>query len=1081
MTHKHALLLAALFLSLNQLPAQWQPVQMPASVFNSRAFVQDSVLLVCLNQFFPQPKATFRSADFGATWTALPDSLANYYYTFKEADGFIYAYDGPYTIVSADGGVTWNRLDVPYGPFYGNHRAFLRDTVFYCDIYGTVMRQFPDGSRDTVLFDPDIRLINILDRLDTRIIRVSASGIVYTDDSGNSWKNAAGAPDMSMLNISDNDVWMARLGTRVFLLVQHGQNDLLLRSGDLGASWQTDTFFAPDGCDKYRLWATSRAVYLNAYCMGQTGFSPSGQWRLGLQDSTWQMFTPPIKDLSMIGETDSALIGIHSWSGSLYRSTDQGTHWDAIPPGHGWVDVYDQRPFFHWPDGRSLVSSHEGWHLKTDDAALYRHLPDVENNCFSQTIQRSDSVFWACSPLSLYEGVCFTPDRGATWDTLVPLQYLGYGKIEKLIWDEDGIFAQIASPANSIRQLGRWSFQQNDWTDLRDFPDGLYDWAKAGGNIIALADAPGGAKPYVSTDGGNSWKIPDQLPPSISFQRIEAGGNAIFAIVGSGAGFYRTDNGGQTWDKLPDVYPAGGGWPLTPKRMLTAPDGMLFMMAEGFGQHHILFSEDDGFNWIELSDPQNLPYLSRELLHIGPDEQVYVANYFTLMRRPTADFRKLVARARVLMDANGNGIVDPGDTPAEGIPVSSASHVALTDSNGMAHVGLRADLMEDSLRLVVNLPNILVSPAFHPVNDPGAVYTFLLTPEKPRYLEVQIQAYQPPRPGFAANYQVQAVNYGVQPESGRLKLVLDPQMQWLDATPAPYASAGDTLYWQVNDLKPWTVFQASIIAELSVAAPLGEQVYLTVAMEVDSSQSGWTIAASDTLWALIVGAYDPNDKQVTPAGNLTPERVAGGLELIYTVRFQNTGTYLAENVLVVDTLPSGLDVRTFRFLASSHPCEMRLKASNILEFYFENIQLPDSNANEPASHGFLRFSIRPFANLTLGTVIRNEADIYFDFNPPIRTNAAVNNIVLSNRELPSVAFLPLQCHPNPAQSEIWIDWPENRDAQARLYRRDGALMGVFPLQAHKRNRLGIGHLPAGLYGVQVVSEGRTYGGRFVKI
>ena len=115
MTHKHALLLAALFLSLNQLPAQWQPVRMPSSGFNSRAFVQDSVLLVCLNQFFPQPKATFRSADFGATWTALPDSLANYYYTFKEADGFIYAHDGPYTIVSTDGGVTWNRLDIPYG------------------------------------------------------------------------------------------------------------------------------------------------------------------------------------------------------------------------------------------------------------------------------------------------------------------------------------------------------------------------------------------------------------------------------------------------------------------------------------------------------------------------------------------------------------------------------------------------------------------------------------------------------------------------------------------------------------------------------------------------------------------------------------------------------------------------------------------------------------------------------------------------------------------------------------------------------------------------------------------------------
>lgn len=1081
MTHKHALLLAALFFSLNQLPAQWQPVRMPSSGFNSRAFVQDSVLLVCLNQFFPQPKATLRSADFGSTWTALPDSLANYYYTFKEADGFIYAYDGLYTIFSADGGISWNRLNVPYGPLHGNQRTFLRDTAFFCDIYGTIMRQFPDGSHDTVLVDPAKRLINILDRLDQRIIRVSASGIVYTDDKGKSWKNATGVPDLSMLSLSDNEVWMARLGTRVFLLVQDGQTGLLLRSGDLGVSWQTDTFFAPDGCGKIRLWATSRVVYLHTNCMGPTGFSPSGQWRLGLQDSTWQMFTPTLNDLFMIGETDSVLIGIHQWQGSLFRSTDQGAHWDAIPPDEGMVEIYDQRPFFHWPDGRSLVSDFMGWHLKTDSAALYRYLPRVEYNCLSYTVQRGDSVFWACPSSSLSDGVFFTPDRGESWDTLVPLQYLGYGKIEKLIWDEDGIFAQIANPNNNTRQLGRWSFGQNDWTDLRDFPDGMYDWAKTGGRIIALADAPGGGKPHISTDGGSSWTILDNLPPWTFFQRLEAGGKAIFGASGSTGGFYRTDNGGQTWDKLPDVYPAAGGWPVTPKKILTAPDGMLFMMADGISFKHILFSEDDGFNWIELDDPQHLPYLSRELLQIGPDGQVYVANYFDLIRRPTSDFRRLVTRARVLIDANGNGTVDPGDTPAAGIPVNSASHVALTDSNGLVYVGLRQDLLEDTLRATVSLPNTSVMPGFHAVDDPGALYTFLLTLDTPRYLELKIQAYNPPRPGFASFYQVQVANHGLQPESGRLKFVEDPRIEWLFGTPASDFASGDTLFWQINGLKPRHVFQTTITAQLHASSLLGDTLRFLAEMETDSSQSGWTLAAADSLAIVIVGAYDPNDKQVSPSGNLTPERVAEGLELAYTVRFQNTGTYLAENVLVVDTLPAQLDARTFRFLGASHPCEVRLKSSNVLEFYFKNIQLPDSNANEPASHGFLRFSIRPFTDLALGTVIRNEADIYFDFNPPIRTNAAVNNIVLNNRDLPSVAFLPLQCHPNPAKSEIWIDWPESKDAQARLYRRDGALMGVFPLQALKKSRLGIGHLPAGMYGVQVVSEGKAYGGRFVKM
>lgn len=160
--------------------------------------------------------------------------------------------------------------------------------------------------------------------------------------------------------------------------------------------------------------ATSRSVYLQTYCMGQTGFSPSNQWRWGIQDSSWQMFTPPIKDLFMIGETDSVLIGSYSWQGSLYRSTDQGAYWEAIPPDYG--RVYNTNPFFYWPDGLSLVSDFAGWHLKKDSAALYRYLPDVENNCVGQTVQRADSVFWACP--ALYEGGVLPPTAvkpGTRW------------------------------------------------------------------------------------------------------------------------------------------------------------------------------------------------------------------------------------------------------------------------------------------------------------------------------------------------------------------------------------------------------------------------------------------------------------------------------------------------------------------------------------------------------------------------------------------------------------------------------------------------------------------------------------------
>jgi len=54
--------------------------------------------------------------------------------------------------------------------------------------------------------------------------------------------------------------------------------------------------------------------------------------------------------------------------------------------------------------------------------------------------------------------------------------------------------------------------------------------------------------------------------------------------------------------------------------------------------------------------------------------------------------------------------------------------------------------------------------------------------------------------------------------------------------------------------------------------------------------------------------------------------------------------------------------------------------------------LPDSNVNEAASHGFIKFNIEQKPDNPIGTHIINEAAIYFDFNEPIITNTVYNTI-----------------------------------------------------------------------------------------
>ncbi len=133
-------------------------------------------------------------------------------------------------------------------------------------------------------------------------------------------------------------------------------------------------------------------------------------------------------------------------------------------------------------------------------------------------------------------------------------------------------------------------------------------------------------------------------------------------------------------------------------------------------------------------------------------------------------------------------------------------------------------------------------------------------------------------------------------------------------------------------------------------------------------------------------AVDPNDKQGFPLGYGPEHYIRPGTELEYMIRFQNTGTDTAFTVRIVDTLSSWLDPATIRPGVSSHPYQFNLTGPGIVEFLYENILLPDSNVNQAASNGFVKFSIYPKADAPLETLIENDAAIYFDFNEPVITN-----------------------------------------------------------------------------------------------
>jgi uncharacterized repeat protein (TIGR01451 family) len=160
----------------------------------------------------------------------------------------------------------------------------------------------------------------------------------------------------------------------------------------------------------------------------------------------------------------------------------------------------------------------------------------------------------------------------------------------------------------------------------------------------------------------------------------------------------------------------------------------------------------------------------------------------------------------------------------------------------------------------------------------------------------------------------------------------------------------------------------------------------------------------------ICGSYDPNDKQVEPQGK-GPEGYIAKEEdyLTYTIRFQNTGNYAAANVIVEDTLSGLLDFSDFSVLAASHNYMVENAGGGLIKFRFMNIMLPDSNSNEPESHGYIQYRIKQkFGNLA-GDKIKNTAYIYFDYNAPIITNTVVNTLYDSLKNISSLKVNNSSC------------------------------------------------------------------------
>jgi uncharacterized repeat protein (TIGR01451 family) len=262
-----------------------------------------------------------------------------------------------------------------------------------------------------------------------------------------------------------------------------------------------------------------------------------------------------------------------------------------------------------------------------------------------------------------------------------------------------------------------------------------------------------------------------------------------------------------------------------------------------------------------------------------------------------------------------------------------------------------------------------------------------------------------PRCNSIVNYWANISNTGTTVPNGIIKVELDNAVTYVSSTIVPDSILGQNIYFHYDSL----FYFASELFELKVQLPtfvsIGDTLrsYLTV-YELDGG-GNIIYTKIDTLNQILVCAYDPNDKSVTPTGYDSEGYIPNSQKLEYLIRFQNTGNDTALTVIVRDLLDTNLNWNSFQFVSSSHAVQISKDANCEMIFRFDNIMLPDSGANFLGSQGFVKFSIYPNSGLDPNTPIFNTAHIYFDNNPAVITNTTLNTIECFTTPVPLISFV----------------------------------------------------------------------------
>lgn len=420
----------------------------------------------------------------------------------------------------------------------------------------------------------------------------------------------------------------------------------------------------------------------------------------------------------------------------------------------------------------------------------------------------------------------------------------------------------------------------------------------------------------------------------------------------------------------------------------------------------------------------------------------------------------------VRLDLEGNDCME-FNTGMENVRITSnhelSDYSTFTNSNGVFQLYVEHSGTYTT-SIAENFPTYFtVAPVEHlsEFDDSGDIATplFCVSPNKEvTDLNISFFPTNNARPGFRASYILVYENVGTTVMSGDITLAFESDvMELLDADAPIIAQEEGLLTFEYADLLSFETRTIRLSFQLNAPPSVNIGDILTYIATINPISGDNT--EEDNVFVLdqvVIGSYDPNDINVLEGESIFITEVEEFLH--YIIRFQNTGTAEAINVVVTNELSDLLDGTTFELENMSHEGTVEIKNDEDITFAFLNINLPDSTSNEPASHGYIAYKIKPKSSVDIGDILPNQANIYFDFNPAIITNEVTTEIIDVVGTDKKDSHASIAVYPIPTNGALNINSALN-NTKFKVF----SVSGEMVLQGIHRSTIDLSELKDGLY------------------